>query len=100
MTTPPIKTFDQYNKIRNKIGHYKAIWTAFTPKHVDNQLNANWIQQQVAQKERALTVATTALDTFQPIYIPSRKEIKLKEGKLKKARWVPLRAKVKSIPEK
>ena len=41
MTTPLIKTIDQYNEILNKIGHYKAIWTAFTPKHVEDQLNVN-----------------------------------------------------------
>ena len=85
MTTPPIKTLDQYLEILNKIGHYKEIRTAFTPKHVEDQLNVTWIQQQVAQHKRALTVATTAKDTFQPIYTTSKNEIKIEENKLKEA---------------
>ena len=100
ITTPPIKTLNQYNKILNKIGYYKAIRTGFIPKHIEDQQNANWIQQQAAQKERALTGATTAMNTFRPIYITSRNEIKLEENKSKEALWAPLRAKVESIPEK
>ena len=99
MTTPFINTLDQYLKILNKIGHYKVIWTAFTPKHVAEQLNVIWIQQQIAQRNRALTVATTVKDTFRPIYITSKNEIKIEENKLKEALWAPLCAKVKSIPE-
>ena len=58
-----------------------------------------WIQKQVAQRERALTIATTAKDIFRPICITSKNEIKIEENKLKEALWAPLCVKVNSIPE-
>ena len=77
-----------------------TLQSVFATKHVEDQLNANWNQQQVAQKERALTVATTAMDTFRLIYIISRNAIKLEEYKLKEVLWTSLRAKVESVPKK
>ena len=91
----PRKTIDEYQIILDKIDHYKDIQTQYN----EGQLKLNRTEELLLTRERALTNAILAVDTFKTIHTDRLKKIIEEETNCKEAIWFPVSDIINRIPD-